>query len=186
MDSEHQDYENYLIAFTKASQRVTKFIEDADIDLSDIEDPEYHDPIYDVKVDDQGNPLEDQSKNTNSDDGEVYDDDDDEDEGTSPEKPVGWNKFAVNFLTVDSGDHKEYGVFLQMARIRSDKPRLVFFQMNMNTFSKPTIFESDWEYTKYDANFEGNYVDQFEDFVLSVMEGKIKSRDQKLLQKDEL
>ena len=68
----------------------------------------------------------------------------------------------------------------------SNKKTVISIVENVLVFSKPTIFESDWEYTKYDANFEENYVDQFENFVFSVMEGKIKSRDQKLLQKDEL
>jgi len=194
MDSENKDYENYLIAFTKASQRVSKYIEEAEIDLSDIEDPEYPDLL-----DKDGNVLENhENKNVDSDsddeaddeldseDSEVSDEDGDEeeDEGTGSEKPVGWNKFAVNFLTVDSGDHKEYGVFLQMGRIRTDKPRLVFFQMNMNTFSKPTIFESDWDYSAFEAEQEGSYVEQFENFVYDVMKGKVLSRDQQLLQKD--
>jgi hypothetical protein len=196
MDSENKDYENYLIAFTKASQRVSKYIEEAEIDLSDIEDPEYPDLL-----DKDGNVLENhENKNLDSDfddesddesDSEVSDeeDDDEEDEeqneGTDSKKPVGWNKFAVNFLTVDSGDHKEYGVFLQMGRIRTDKPRLVFFQMNMNTFSKPTIFESDWDYSEFEAEQESSYVEQFESFVYDVMKGKVLSRDQQLLQKDE-
>ena len=190
MDSANKDYENYLIAFTKASQRVSKYIEDAEIDLSDIEDPEYPDLL-----DKDGNVLEnhenknpDSDDELDSDDSEVSDENDDDkedDEGSGPEKPVGWNKFAVNFLTVDSGDHREYGVFLQMGRIRTDKPRLIFFQMNMNTFSKPTIFESDWDYSEFEAELENSYVEQFENFVYDVMKGKVLSRDQKLLEKDE-
>merc|ERR1711976_1140792 len=109
---------------------------EADIDLSGIEDPEYNDPIMKMKFDEDGNPIKNgESVEDDSDtDGEVVDD-----ETSDPEKPVGWNKFAVNFLSVDSGDHREYGQFLHMARIKTDHPRLVFFQMNMNTFSKPTI-----------------------------------------------
>ena len=183
MDSQHKDYENYLISFTKASHRVERIIEEADIDLSGIEDPEYNDPIMKMKFDEDGNPIKNgESVEDDSDtDGEVVDD-----ETSDPEKPVGWNKFAVNFLSVDSGDHREYGQFLHMARIKTDHPRLVFFQMNMNTFSKPTIFESNWKYSNFDPKSEQKYIEVFENFVLDVMQGKILSRDQKSLQKDEL